>query len=317
MRPRAVRHWLEFVAFQVVVCLVRMLTWRSTIRVCRRLAWVFAYLLPRKLSRYHVARENLERAFGPLPRPEVDRLIRGMWMHLFRMVVEIVQLDRKLRLQNSADVLAFRHRDEVVRTLCCGRPVIMLSGHFGNWEIANRAMGLFGFPMGVVARNLDNPHLHRWFARFRESDGHRLIDKSGGGNDVVDVLRDGGTVAMLCDQDAGRKGQFADFFGQPASHFKSIALLALRFRAVIVVTGTRRLPDDLLNERWTRFEIGCEEIIDPDRYVDDPDAIRAITERYAAALERAIRRAPEQYLWVHRRWKSEPRHRAERTRRAA
>ncbi|MCA9040366.1 MAG: lysophospholipid acyltransferase family protein, partial [Planctomycetaceae bacterium] len=188
------------------------------------------------------------------------------------------------------------------------RPLILLSGHFGNWEIANTTFGLFGYPAGVVARDLDNPYIHRWFEKFREFTGHQLISKKGGGTDMTDLMEQGGTVALLGDQDAGKRGLFVPFFGKEASTFKSIALLSIQMDAPILVGYTSRLPDNFMDRRWTGFEMGCADIIDPRRYTD-ADAIRRITEDYTLALERAIRRAPEQYFWVHRRWKSEPRKR--------
>src|SRR4029079_4121584 len=99
--------------------------------------------------------------------------------------------------------------------------------------------------------------------------------------------------------------------GKDASTFKSIALLALQHRAYICVGYARRLPDDWQNSRWVRYELGSEEIIDP-LEIDSADPVRTLTERYTLALERAIRRSPEQYFWVHRRWKSVPKRRGKR-----
>jgi KDO2-lipid IV(A) lauroyltransferase len=120
-------------------------------------------------------------------------------------------------------------------------------------------------------------------------------------------------VALLCDQDAGPRGLFVDFFGKPASTFKSIALVALEHRALICVGGAIRLPDDFrrrdtIGPPWSRFELICEEVIDPES-IDSLDPVGEVTRRYTAALERLIRRAPEQYFWVHRRWKSVPQQR--------
>lgn len=123
---------------------------------------------------------------------------------------------------------------------------------------------------------------------------------------MVEFLQRRGNLALLCDQDAGKRGLFVPFFGQPASTFKSIALLALQYEAVIVVGYAVRLPDDFKNNRWVRFEQGCEAVIDA-RDFQGPDAIRELTAAYTEALENAIRRAPEQYFWVHRRWKSQSR----------
>ena len=122
------------------------------------------------------------------------------------------------------------------------------------------------------------------------------------------LLQKGGNLGLLCDQDAGPKGMFVDFFGTPASTFKSIALLALEYDALVIVGYSIRLPDCSMEEDvgWSRFEVGCEALIDP-RQLTSNDPVREITQLYTAALERAIRRAPEQYFWVHRRWKSQPR----------
>lgn len=311
------RDRLEYVLFRLFVCVIDVLPTRMCVWLSRLLAFVFTRVLPKKWTRYHVANENLRTAFGEeLSDRDVDRLVYGMWLHLFRLVTEIVQLPRKLRLENSADVVVFHRRDELVRALCSGRPVIMLAGHFGNWEMANMAFGIYGFRMGVVARDFDNPFLQRWFQRWREQTGSRLISKKGGGGEMAALLERHGAIGLLGDQDAGRRGLFVPFFGKDASTFKSIALLAKQYDAVLCVSFARRLPDDFRRHRWVRYEIGCTDFIDTAEY-DTADAIPQITERYTRSLEAAVRRAPQQYFWVHRRWKSRPEQRTSRARRAA
>jgi KDO2-lipid IV(A) lauroyltransferase len=311
------RHIAEYVAFRVIVCLVDILPFRTSIRLAEGMAFVIHRVLPKKLTRYAVARDNIRQAFGNRYRErEIDDIIRRMWVHLFRVVVEIVQVRRKLRLYNCADVVEFKGRDETVRLFCSGRPVIILSGHFGNWEIASGTFGMFGFPLGVVARDLDNPYLHRWFETFRRQTGHKLISKRGGGSDMLDMLEHRGHLALMGDQDAGSTGLFVDFFGKPASTFKSIALLALEYRAYVVVGYAIRLPDDFDQHRWVRYEIGYADFIDTAEF-DGPDAVRQVTQRFTTALEHAIALAPEQYFWVHRRWKSVPKQRVRRRRAAA
>ena len=286
---------------------------RTSVRLAEGLAYLFVRVLPQKLVRGHVARENLRLAFPQRSADEIEDLVRGMWRHLFRMVIEIIQLPRKVRRDNMADVFTFRNRDETVRAMCCGRPVLVLGGHFGNWEVGNVAFGAFGFPVNAVARDLDNPYLHEWFLKIRRKSGGKLISKRGGGGEMTEVLERRGLLGLLCDQDAGDKGLFVPFFGRNASTFKSIALLAMEYRALVVVGYSLRLPDDFHNAHWVRYEIGCEDIIDP----DEAGGVDEITHRFTAALERAIRRSPEQYFWVHRRWKSKPRERVKRQKAAA
>lgn len=303
------RYLLEYVVFRLLACVIEVLPAR---RVAQLADWLASIMmrLPRRMTRFHVANDNLLQAFGDrYTAAERVELIERMWAHLFRLVAEIIQFPRKLTLENLREVVVFRNRQAAVKALSSGRPVLVLGGHFGNWEASTATFGLFGFKMGIVARKLDNPYLHRWFVDAREATGHKLLLKQGGFDGMVDLMNAGGNLGLLCDQDAGPKGVFVDFFGRPASTFRSIALMALEYKALIIVGYGRRLPDDFEDSRWARFEIGCEEVIDPCEIVAD-DEVREITERYSAALQRAIERSPEQYFWVHRRWKSLPKRKA-------
>jgi len=279
----------------------------SAFRLADAVAWFLHNAIPKKLTRYQVAADNIRTAFGDeMPPAQVDHIIHGMWKHLARMVVEVIQLQRRFRLYNCSEVLRFRQREECVRAMIAGRPILFLGGHFGNWEVSVNTFGYFGFPMGVVARDLDNPWLHRWFLRFRESTGNSLISKQGASTELGRAMEAGENVSLLCDQDAGRRGVFVDFFGKPASTFKSIALLALQNDALIVLGGAWRLPEEEQHHsRWHQFELATEAVIDS-RDFQDADAVPAMTQAFTSALESLIRRAPEQYFWVHRRWKTPP-----------
>lgn len=303
---RRIRHLGEFFVFRMLVCLCQIVSPRTAARVAEGLAFVVHRVVPRRLTRFEIARTNLQSAFdGRLTERQIDDTVHRMWCHLFRLVAEMIQLPRKLRLDNVVDAIQFRNKPAAVRALSSGRPVIVLSGHFGNWELAVSVFGLFGFPMGVVARGLDNPYLHDWFHRVRRHTGHRLLAKKGGFEDMTRLLERRGFVALLADQDAGSNGVFVDFFGRPASTHKAIALLAHEYDALICVGYASRL-----DRKWTanglpRFELGCEAVIDP-RDCTTSDSVRELTQQFTTALERAIRRAPHQYFWVHRRWKSQP-----------
>lgn len=289
--------------FRVLVCIVQAMTWKQSVAFARGLAYLFTYVLPRKWTRYDVAAENLQHAFPEeMSEEDIEQTIHKMWLHLFRMVAEIVQAPRKMRLENCYEYMTFPQSAWAVRTACSGRPVILMGGHFGNWEIGNCSFGMFDFPMAAVARDLDNPYLHDWFARFRRSTGHALISKMGASTEMTQYMEKKGIIGLLGDQAAGRKGIQVDFFGRPVSTMKSIALLAMQFDAVLMVAYTRRLEDDFLKSHWSRFEVGMTDLIDPRDY-EGTDAIEQITQRYTTAIETAIRKSPEQYFWLHRRWK--------------
>lgn len=307
MTLKDARWQAEYALFRLLACLVEILSPRQTARLAEGLAWIFVRVLPHRWTRYDVAYENIRLAFEArhVSPAEIDDLIRGMWVHLFRLVAEVIQFPRKFRLENCRDIIVFRNRRMAVQALSTGRPVFVLGGHFGNWEASTATFGLFGFPLGIVARKLDNPYLHAWFLAAREKTGHRLLLKTGGWDGMVDLLNAGGNLGLLCDQDAGKRGVFVNFFGRPASTHRSIALMALEYKALVLVGYGRRLPDDFENSRWARFEIGCEAVIDA-ASIQAADEVRALTEQISQALQRSVERSPEQYFWVHRRWKTLP-----------
>lgn len=301
-------RWLgEYLIFRLITCFIEIMSVRQTIRLAEFMGWLFVHVLPRKMTRYQVAFENIQTAFNDeYSSEEIDEIIEKMWVHLFRLVAEMIQFPRKLHRENFRQVISFHNRCEAATALNSGRPVFMLSGHFGNWEATTATFGMFGFPMGIVARKLDNPYLHQWFLKTREVTGHRLLLKRGSWDGISDTINAGGNLGLLCDQDAGRRGVFVDFFGRPASTFRSIALMAIENEALIVLGYGARLPDDFEESRWVQFSVGCETVIDT-KTIQSDDEVRTITEMFTQALENVVRRHPEQYFWVHRRWKSEPR----------
>jgi KDO2-lipid IV(A) lauroyltransferase len=190
--------------------------------------------------------------------------------------------------------------EAVLDRLLDGGPMIMVTGHFGNWEMAGYIFGMFGFPPSSVYRPLDNVFLDRYVRSFRERTGQHLIPKKGGFDEMLEILQSGKVLSFIADQDAGEKGLFVDFFGRPASTHKAIALLAIEHHAPVLVGCARRIGPGF------RYEVACEEIIEPSELPGTPDDVRILTQRYTSALERIIRRNPEQYLWLHRRWKHQP-----------
>src|SRR5205085_11965591 len=113
--------------------------------------------------------------------------------------------------------------------LLSGRPVLCVTGHFGNWELAGYSLGLVGCPTHAIARPLDNPYVDRFLRTFRERTGQKLLAKRGDFDNMEKLLQDGGLLATLADQDAGQRGIFVDFFGRPASTHKAVALMAIRY----------------------------------------------------------------------------------------
>jgi KDO2-lipid IV(A) lauroyltransferase len=178
--------------------------------------------------------------------------------------------------------------------------LIVLTGHYGNWEILGYVLATLGFQTATVARPIDNPYCDDWVFGVRARQGQRMIDKRGATTELTELLEQGGCVAFVADQNAGSKGLFVDFFGRKASTFKSIGLLAMTYEVPVVVGYSRRMNNQF------QFKIATQDIIWPADWKDQDDPLRYITQRYTSAIEQFAREEPTQYLWVHRRWKSRP-----------
>lgn len=297
-RRKPALDYLTYLGVRIIVGFAQVLSVEQSYRFARWLASVL-YRFDRRHRK--VAMENLERAFGDrYDEAGRDAIVRGVYLHFCTMLMEILHIPRKLHRETWRSRIELVGHADVLDLMLKGGPVVMLTGHFGNWEMAGYLFGVFGFPPSSVARTLDNPYLDRFLRSFRERTGQKLIPKKGGYDQMLEVLRDGGVLSFLADQDAGERGLFVEFFGRPASTHKAIALLALEHKAPVVVGYARRIGPGF------RYEVGCVELIRPEEWTGTPDDARILTQRYTSALERVIRRDPEQYLWLHRRWKHQP-----------
>jgi KDO2-lipid IV(A) lauroyltransferase len=229
-----------------------------------------------------------------------NRLIRDVYEHFCSLLIEIVQLPRRLHVANWRQYLELPQGRRVIDCLLSGRPLMIVTGHFGNWELAGYAIGLFGFKTYAVARPLDNPYLDEFLRNFRERTGQKILAKKGDFDQMQSVLDNNGVIATLADQDAGQRGLFVDYFNRPASTHKAIALLALEHKVPLLVVGTPRVAPPM------HYQIVVGDLILPEDYAEHPSAVREITQRYTSALERIVRRWPGQYFWLHRRWKHQP-----------
>jgi KDO2-lipid IV(A) lauroyltransferase len=245
---------------------------------------------------------NLRRSFPEMTEPQRETLARRSMQELFMFFVEMLFTTRLIRIDTWANYVVLENFQKPLELLLRRESgVIMLTGHYGNFEILGYLLATLGFPTSSVARPLDNPHLSEFVFGVREKQGQRIIAKKGATGDVVEVIEAKGAVGFVADQNAGSKGIFVDFFGRKASTYKSIGLLAMQYDVPVVIGYSRRVDDQF------KFAIGAQDIIYPDDWKTQDDPLRYITQRYTKALEDAIRADPGQYWWVHRRWKTRPR----------
>ncbi len=291
------KHVVDYLVYAVVrilICFVQAISVETGQQFARRLAWVFGSLLR---IRGRVVEDNLRHAFPDKSPGEIRLLTRRMWEHLFLLVLEVAHAPRKIHHTNWRDFVSLNGVAPLVEILLGTRPTVIVTGHCGNFEIGGFMLGILGFPSYTVARTLDNPYLDRFVNRFRGGTGQYIIPKNGGYDQILAVLSSGGTMSFLADQYAGPKGCWVEFFGRPASAHKAIGLLSLEHDAPIAVCCNRRLG------RPMQFEMMTLGIADPRDTDKGLGTVRELTQWYSNQLERVIRLVPDQYWWLHRRWK--------------
>jgi KDO2-lipid IV(A) lauroyltransferase len=308
MRPAAALHYLAYLGVRVVVCLIQAVPLAACHAGARRLAWVLWHVVP---LRRGVVDANLQVAFPQLDAADRQAVAIGMWEHLLLMIVEIAHAPRKIHRTNWRDHLAMPQMAIMVRRLLDRRPVVIISGHLGNFEMGGYLLGLHGYPTHTIARPLDNPYLDRWINQFRAATGQYILPKQGSSGRIDALLKSGGTVVLLGDQFAGAGACWVDFFGKPASTSKAVALFTLVSEAPTATCAVYRAGGPM------QFLMHVEDVVDPrapDFALGSPPLLAGW---YTSCLERMIRRAPDQYWWLHRRWKGAPPERRRRIRESA
>lgn len=290
---------MAYLLVRVIVATIQTLPLDMADRGCRLLARLVVTGLG---IRRRVTDENLRAVFPDATADERRHLELAMWHHLLLMVCEIAWAQRRLHLCNWYRHLRFRGNREMVECLLSGRPLVIVTGHFGNFEVGGYVTGLMGMPTTTIARKLDNRFLHRWVERFRQAKGQRMIDKEGCAPEVERHLRGGGTLSILADQHAGPKGCWVDFLGVPASCHKALALFSLTAEAPMMAVYTRRVDG-----RPMQFESGIVGVADPrDDREGACESVTNLTTWYNRRLAESVSLAVEQYWWLHRRWRTPP-----------
>lgn len=277
-------------------------------RAARALARTYGSL---RMNRRRVARAhgNLRAAFPDWSEDQIRHTAIQSYEHLFELGVEFIQAPRILTDDSWPTHLELHDIAPAVRTLVGSGPCVLITGHCGNWEMLGYTVALLGFPMYALYRPLDLPPLDRWVRRVRERRGLAVVDKFGALRRLPALVAGGAPVGFVADQNGGDRGVFVPFFNRLVSTYKSIGLLAMQFNATVVCSAARRIP---LEERSVRgglgYRVEMTDCFGPADWLGHPDPLFYLTARYRRAIEVMVRRAPEQYLWMHRIWRSRPRH---------
>lgn len=295
------KNWLEYAAARILLAFLALLPRRTAIRVAQALARSTLTTIPR-LRR--IGLRSLEIAYPNLSLGEREQLLRQSMENLGRIFGEMSHLQNITR-EELMDLVDLRVSEKILaqyrEAKANGRGVLMVTPHLGNWELMVLALSAMIEPITYLARPLDNPLLDRLAAKIRTRFGNRPISKRDSLMEGWRILEAGGTLGMLADVNTlQRDGVFVPFLGVPASTTRAVAVLALRTNALILpVCG-------VWDEKSQRYIAIVGEFLEVIRTGSRKKDVIATTELFTAQFEKFIRAYPEQWIWIHRRWKTRP-----------
>jgi KDO2-lipid IV(A) lauroyltransferase len=288
---------LEFGLVWLAVNLLGLLP-RGVARAAGSILGKLAYLALPRLRR--TALINLARAFPGQTSQARKRTLRTMYRNLGWQLAEFCKMPH-YTLEEANRFIRYEGLEHYLEARQRGRGVLVLTGHLGAWELSSFYHSLAGYPMSMVIRRLDNPRVDRFVNAIRCMHGNRVLHKNDFARGLIAAMRAGETVGVLMDTNmTPPQGVFVDFFGQAACTASGVARVALR-------TGATVLPGFMVweaqEQRYVLHFLHPIELVSTGD--EERDAI-ANTQIFTTALENVIRRYPDQWLWVHRRWKTRP-----------
>jgi KDO2-lipid IV(A) lauroyltransferase len=279
-------------ALRLLAVTLGRLSWSASQRVGRGIGSL-AWALSRRDRRR--ALDHIALAYPGMTGPERRRLARDCFRHLGTVLGECLHLYRR-DCAFVGSVVEIQGFEEVEKVRSEGRPLVLFTGHCGNWELLGAAVNCRGVGMVVVARSLDEAEQQKMLAGLRARFGTPTIERGseGAARQLLTALRRGNALGMLIDQDSGKMdGVWVPFFGHPAFTPIGAAKIALKQRAAVVPVFIERLPD---GRHRVRFQPP----------LDLPDDPIEATARMTARIEEQVRKHPEQWVWMHRRWRRQP-----------
>lgn len=290
---------LEFALARTIISGLGVLPRRASVALGLLLGRI-AYALPGGLNR--TGRRNLQLAFPEKSEADRGQLLRGSFENLGRLLGEFSQLPHAtpeaLRSLIEYDQVGLSHLREAEKN---GRGIIFLTGHVGSWELLSFGWSALEYPISFLVRPIDNPRVEEMIEKIRTRFGNRAIDKKSAARESLRVLREGGTLGILSDLNSQpHEGVFVPFFGKLACTTAGIATLALKTDAVVIPTCA------VWDKQKQRYFFHGDPPVELVRTGDHRKDVELNTARFAAAMERMVRLYPEQWLWIHKRWKTRP-----------
>jgi KDO2-lipid IV(A) lauroyltransferase len=291
------RHRLEYAPVWLLANLVRWMPRPLAQAVGIGLA-MLVYLLHSRLRR--VGMRNLDLAFPAKSRKEKKRIVRGVFVSLGRQLGEFCLFPRYTK-ENYTRAAVYDGFQNIADAQARGKGIIFLTAHFGGWELSSFVHSLNGYPMSIVVRPLDNPYLDRMVDRYRLLHGNRSFAKQDFARGLLSALRKGETVGVLMDTNmTPPQGEFVPFFGVPACTATGIARVALHADATVLPAFT------VWDKALRKYRICVDPALTLVRTGNTESDALANTALFTKVIESYATRYPEQWLWVHRRWKTRP-----------
>jgi KDO2-lipid IV(A) lauroyltransferase len=291
------REWMEYAAAWVGLKALG-LTPRPVARLIGATFARISYAIRTPLRR--AALFNLKLAFPEWSDAKRRQVVRGMIRQIGWMAGEFSQFPNYTR-NNIERIVVFDGFENFDAARRRGKGVLFLTGHMSAWELAPFAQALYGYPLHFLVRPIANPRVDELINRYRCLSGNKPIEKNRSARAILKVLSDGGTVGILSDQNTAlEEGVFVDFFGIPASTTSGLARIALR-------TGAAVVPGFLSWDSARRkYRLRFEPAVELARTRDEEADVLENTARFTRVIEEYVRAHPDQWLWVHKRWKTRP-----------
>ncbi|MFC1724092.1 lysophospholipid acyltransferase family protein [candidate division KSB1 bacterium] len=289
------KHRIEYGGVRFIYALNRLFPHRLAILFADCLALFGFYVIRMRRS---VTLDNLRNAFGDKSEKELRKIAYSAYKQFSRMMFEYARFPYFTDKEIIKKV-ALENEHVLKESLERGKGAIIVSGHFGNWELMAAGIARHGYPVSLLVGEQKNKMVDDAMNNFRKEKGMGIIKMGVAARGVIKAVRDNNFVALLSDQDAGRLGTFVDFFGRKASTPGGTAAFALKTGADVIFSITLRIGK--CNHKVILEKVEYDDIKD-----EGKTAIAELTQRYTSRLEHYVREYPDHYFWMHKRWKSKP-----------
>jgi KDO2-lipid IV(A) lauroyltransferase len=296
-KSNVILDYLGYIALRIALFILYRFPVESNLRFARFLGRLM-------FKHYHRGREraigNLRESFPDKDQAWIEETCLRSFQSIAMLVIDILFTPRLVKKDNWEKFSTYKNIEETKWLMQGNQGLLLMTGHYGNFELIGYLLGLFGFNVYSIARPLDNRFINNYLYGIREKKGQKIIDKKGATVRMQQLAEENATLCFIADQDAGKKGLFVDFFGRKASTYKSIGLLAMSYNMPIGIGSCRRIDGRFF------FQVEVHRMIMPSEWEDKDDPLTWITAEYTKAIEDFIRLDPNQYWWLHRRWKTRP-----------